>query len=300
MKFILLLVLCSLGAVTAQAQSHNPGPNSNCLLNKNVWLNSEKMVCPACEKKKENEKEARVAEDKRRMEALVAKAEADKIAFEKARLDKIAEDAKNAEASKVYINASPISANTTSISTTKPDVVKVDSLVVTTFYENSSKTFGIKNLKGEILFEPQFYDVEEVRNPNSENRIYATLNNTLKIFDLHGVLLKTVTIPDDKLKIKDVCYETGKTYLEHLLDKKTLYENFTFHTSTIYIVENGSLSENYKYLYIGNFKHSDKSFDTLWLTYTPGESKEAKLAKLEQTRQDFFSQGFTDRKMSCK
>lgn len=134
-KFLILLIFTLLCITSVNAQSHNPGPNSNCKLNKYNKFNIEKISCPACDAITKKENEAKAAEDKRRAEAIVAKAKAEKDALDKAYRDKLALDAKNREAAgKVIVTDKPKSTNTTEASDNKfkikdkviPIMVKVE------------------------------------------------------------------------------------------------------------------------------------------------------------------------------
>lgn len=83
---------------TTQAQAHNMGSNYNCKLQKKgYFFNSEKHPCPACAAKDKKEKDAKIAEDKRRFAAAQAEAEAKKAASEKVRLEKLRIEAAEAK-----------------------------------------------------------------------------------------------------------------------------------------------------------------------------------------------------------
>lgn len=113
MKQLLIAILTMFCLNCVCAQSHNPGPNSNCKLNKNYRPNIEKISCPACDLNDKKEKVAKVAEDKRRSDIIVAKAKSEKEALDKAYKDKLALDAKKAESGKVFINIPKISTKNT-------------------------------------------------------------------------------------------------------------------------------------------------------------------------------------------
>ena len=111
MKQLIIIMLTMFSLNFANAQSHNPGPNSNCKLNKNYRPNIEKISCPACDLNDKKEKTAIEAEDKRRSDVIVAKAKAEKEALDKAYKDKLALDAKKAEtAGKVFVDVKPSAA----------------------------------------------------------------------------------------------------------------------------------------------------------------------------------------------
>jgi hypothetical protein len=113
--FILIITLFCMSNV--KAQSHNMGGNYNCKLKKGNWFNEEKHACPACAAKDKKEKDAKLAEDNRRNQAVWDKAKADKIAKDKVWKAKQLEDAKNAHSGEVLINM-PKAKSTKS--TTKP------------------------------------------------------------------------------------------------------------------------------------------------------------------------------------
>jgi hypothetical protein len=83
-------------------------------------------MCPACENITKKEKEAKAAEDKRRFDILVAKEKAEKDAFEKERLEKIAEDKKTAEAGKVYISVNTTITNSVVNNAKKKEALKLE------------------------------------------------------------------------------------------------------------------------------------------------------------------------------
>lgn len=75
----------------------------------NVDISSEqfiriKEIINAKQQSEKKENEAKAAEDKRRSDVIIAKANAEKEALNKAHEDKLAEDKKNANSGKVYIN----------------------------------------------------------------------------------------------------------------------------------------------------------------------------------------------------
>lgn len=108
MKQLIIIMLTMFSLNFANAQSHNPGPNSNCKLNKNYRPNIEKISCPACDLNDKKEKTAIEAEDKRRSDIIVAKAKSEKEALDKAYKDKLALDAKKREAAGVVVVSVPV------------------------------------------------------------------------------------------------------------------------------------------------------------------------------------------------
>ena len=86
----------------------------------------EKHECPACAAKDKKEQNAKIAEDKRRFAAIQAEAEAKKVASEKVRLAKLAEEKKNAESGKVYINAQKSTVVTNNNTQSKKTEIKVN------------------------------------------------------------------------------------------------------------------------------------------------------------------------------
>lgn len=103
MKQILITILAVFFLNSVQAQSHIADANYGCRL-KPKSLNTEKSLCPACQSIEKKEKEAKIAEDKRRADATVAKANAEKASRQRAAELKKAEDAKNAHSGEVVIN----------------------------------------------------------------------------------------------------------------------------------------------------------------------------------------------------
>ncbi len=199
------------------AQSHNPGPNSNCKLNKNYRPNIEKISCPACELNDKKEKVAKVAEDKRRSDVVLAKVRAEEaalqIAFqEEKRLkleeakrkkdkeiaEKIAIDAnvkKNKEiAEKGQIKSNPKAGKVASID------YSIDKLVP--FEDKNRKICGLKIDNVEILSIPFettnanlirlvgtnyfMLQLENVIN-NRGNSSYSILDKFGKKFKLEGI-----------------------------------------------------------------------------------------------------------------
>ncbi len=126
------------------AQSHNPGPNSNCKLNKNYTPNIEKISCPACDNNAKKEKAAKAAEDKRRADVIIAKANTEKEALNKAREDKLAEDKKNANSGKVYINGNTNVVTKNVTENKKTEVVENKK----NYFYTLILTYGDRNEKG--------------------------------------------------------------------------------------------------------------------------------------------------------
>lgn len=108
-----------------QAQAHNMGANYNCKLKKRN-PGTEGYPCEACTAIYKKEQNAKIAEDKRRFAAAQAEAEAKKAASEKVRLAKLAEEKKNAESGKVYINAQKSTVVTNNNTQSKKTEIKVN------------------------------------------------------------------------------------------------------------------------------------------------------------------------------
>jgi len=115
---LLFTMLLLLAISNVQAQSHTFATGW-CKLAKSGGVKGESasLECQACNAKDKKEIEAKNVENKRRDDAIVAKAKAEKEAYENARKAKQVEDAKKANSGKVYINGNTNNAN--SIKTTK-------------------------------------------------------------------------------------------------------------------------------------------------------------------------------------
>ncbi len=122
MKKLFLTILLIFAIQTTQAQSHQMGAKYNCKLKKGN-PNTEGYPCEACTAKDKKEQNAKIAEDKRRFAVAQAEAEAKKAASEKVRLAKLAEEKKNAESGKVYINAQK---NTVATSSNKTKIKSLE------------------------------------------------------------------------------------------------------------------------------------------------------------------------------
>jgi hypothetical protein len=150
MKKLFLIMLLLFAIQITNAQAHQMGANYNCKLQKGSF-NTEKHYCAACAAKDKKEQDAKIAEDKRRNDVEMAKAKAEKEAKEKARLEKLAEEKKNAESGKVYINAQKNTVATSS--SVQPKLAKnvTDSTIMVAIYNSSTLVQGFENEKKEIL-----------------------------------------------------------------------------------------------------------------------------------------------------
>jgi hypothetical protein len=97
-----ILLLMTIGNVQAQSHTFAPGW---CKFAKvgGVKGESASLECQACNAKDKKEIEAKIAENKRRNDAIVAIAKAEKEAYENARKTKQLEDAKNKQSKEVTI-----------------------------------------------------------------------------------------------------------------------------------------------------------------------------------------------------
>lgn len=143
MKKLLILIITICCWSNVNAQSHDMSPGSTCKLIK-TSVNSESRVCPACAAKDKKEKDAKLAEDNRRNQAIWDKAKADKIANENAWKAKQLEDAKNAHSGEVLINGN---ANVGVKNVSSSKISEINKLQKNYFYsidkyENNSSLLG--------------------------------------------------------------------------------------------------------------------------------------------------------------
>ena len=140
-KTIILSVLL-FTAIDSYAQSHTFMPGW-CRLAKSgknqVQGESAKFQCKVCDKEKEKEKDAKIAEDKRRADITSANYNAKKAALKKAADLKKAEDLKNAHSGEVLINGNNFSVN--SVKTTKGKTK-----IISKKENSNSKLFSAKKL----------------------------------------------------------------------------------------------------------------------------------------------------------
>lgn len=136
-KLLLLLIVLLVSTRELRAQSHNPGVNYNCKLKKNNWLNEEKHPCPACENTEKKEKLAKAAENKKRQDAGVARAEAEKKAREQASAIQRAEAKKTENGTQLLINASVDNSKPT-----KKDLTGLKTTLISKKDHSKSKLFS--------------------------------------------------------------------------------------------------------------------------------------------------------------
>lgn len=141
---------------SVNAQSHKVGQaNYNCKLNKKGWFfNSEKLPCPACEVTEKKEKAAKAAEDKRRSDVTVAKANADKLAKDAAYKKTQAELAEKNKVTEVAVTM-PKSTVVNSNNQVKRGIVNSTDKAI---LKRNGSGRGFTNEKGEILFEKDEWD----------------------------------------------------------------------------------------------------------------------------------------------
>lgn len=210
MKRALLCLLIPVAMGKLSAQTHNPGPNSNCKFSKGS-PNLEKIMCPACEVKEAKEKEVKAVEDKRRSDLAAAKALAEQEAFEKARLEKLEREAAaekkrlaEEEADRIAMENlrkkyAEIAANGASNSdvTGKEGEVNLTNLVP--FYDDARKVYGFKLENIEMVILPygtyQSVRIEQlaktkyysVRYWNAEFHHSSIVNYLGEIMEIEGV-----------------------------------------------------------------------------------------------------------------
>lgn len=176
----LLMLFC---LHNATAQSHKVGQaNYNCKLNKKGWFfNSEKHPCPACQAKEDKEKNAKEAEDKRRMDAHNAKVLADKKA-EEARISEKIRLAKEEEQRKKDKEAADIIAREKAIkkykeiaanglvkSNAKGQASDIDLSQVKAFEDKNRKVYGFKINDEEVMtfpFDDESMNISRVADSN--------------------------------------------------------------------------------------------------------------------------------------
>jgi hypothetical protein len=241
MKQLLIIMLTMFSLNFANAQSHNPGPNSNCKLNKNYRPNIEKISCPACDLNDKKEKVAIVAEDKRRSDIIVAKAKVEKEALDKAYKDKLALDAKNTEsAGKVVIDVPKVKTGTAinnrKISGNPILVSKKDnskSVLYSKMERINEQVWAlIFNDKGDTIIKSKDFSVQSldwnnklnylnyVKKSPPSNVFLASFHPTINIYNSKGEKL----LNEDNIKKVFYC---GDDFYLYVIDEK--YEN-DFHS----------------------------------------------------------------------
>ncbi|MFL9831467.1 cell envelope integrity protein TolA [Flavobacterium sp. ST-87] len=182
-KFLLSALLMLFFLNSVNAQSHKVGQaNYNCKLNKKGWFfNSEKLSCPACEATDKKEKTAKAAEDKRRNDVAIAKANADKLAAEKLRQEKLRlakeeekrikdkEIADKIANDKAIQKNKQIAASAAIKSNVKGQIGKTDPSTVTSFYDNKRRVYGLIADGKEIITFPYEENLTTIRRINDTN-----------------------------------------------------------------------------------------------------------------------------------
>lgn len=167
MKLLLITMLTMLCLNSVNAQSHVIKPDVNCKLNK-VKYGTEAAICPACANIDKKEKEAKEAEDKRRADAIVAKAKAEHEAMNKAREDKLKQEKEDEdkrkekeESDKIARDAmmkryNEIAEKGRVKSTVKGEAVSTDFSIdkIETFNDEERRIYGFKIAETEILTFP--------------------------------------------------------------------------------------------------------------------------------------------------
>jgi len=195
-KILLFLAALFIGTISF-AQSHNTTVGSSCKYAKNRCTNMEGCPqCAACNADDKKEKEAKVAEVKKRNEKIWADAKAKKDAEQKAYQDKIAADEKKrkSESGEVLINAQPASKtiNNTSSVDGKTIVVSKKNFSTSTLYSKHSYnnkedwTFIVDKVGDTILKSTEFsaWDWDK----SSSSAIY--LNSSAKNPPFNAVVVK--------------------------------------------------------------------------------------------------------------
>lgn len=213
-KFLLSALLMLFFLNSVNAQSHKVGQaNYNCKLNKKGWFfNSEKLSCPACEATDKKEKAAKAAEDKRRSDVAVAKANADKLAAEKLKIQKEEEKRiKDKEIADKILNDKltqknkQIAATGSIKSNIKGTSDNIDLANIECFTDNKRKIYGFKVDNKETLTFPfengSKSDISRINGTNlfelgiwdSENKYYGRpsyyyiLDHTGKKISIKGI-----------------------------------------------------------------------------------------------------------------
>lgn len=224
-----------------QAQTHQMGANYNCKLKKGNG-NTEGYPCEACTAKDKKEKDAKIAEDKRRFAAAQAEAEAKKAASEKVRLAKLAETEKNAESGKVYINGNKNTVSTSSSAQPKLAKNVTDNTIMVAIYNSYTLVQGFENEKKEILVK---------NNEWKETKTFSEISMTVNCPKNLGVV-----------RLGDSYFNQFKDYTYHydIVNSKGEYLFNDKNIRSIYYINDGWLligvfeSYNY-YLYNLNTKN---------------------------------------------
>jgi hypothetical protein len=214
----LLFTIVLLMAISkVQAQSHTFATGW-CKLAKSGGVKGESasLECQACNAKDKKEIEAKNVENKRRDDAIVAKAKAEKEAYENARKAKQVEDAKKANTGKVYINGNTIIADKTStpVKQEKPKTTEKDY-----FYTKSGPPTDLQYYFGYGVNDGFVVNDIKVLNSNQFKNYFGPINketNTLNFPANIGIVIlnNERTLPSGKkLAISDIVDINGKRIL---------------------------------------------------------------------------------------
>lgn len=265
LKFLLLVITALFCLNNADAQTHKIGQaNYNCKLNKKGWFfNSEKLSCPACEATEKKEQTAKAAEDKRRNDAV--KAKADKSASENLKLSKEEqqgkkgkETAKTASNTNPAIQNRPNAANGAINSNVKGQVPKVDPSAISAFSDRSNRVYGLISNEKQIVKFPYEDDYTQI------NRIKGTNLFEVMVMGKH---------PNgwEKYLYSFIIDHKGKRLSIDNVNKFDYPIEINTETNILYLYKKLAEAES-----IGNKCRESKTF------YTIFESKEAAVADISK------------------
>ncbi|HQZ24162.1 MAG TPA: hypothetical protein PLD18_02590 [Flavobacterium sp.] len=277
MKKLFLTILLFFAIQATQAQAHQMGAKYNCKLKKGS-PNTEGYPCPACTAIYKKEQNAKIAEDKRRFAAIQAEAEAKKVASEKVRLAKLAEEKKNAESGKVYINAqkntvvtnNQIEKKTSNNETKVKNVTNKTVMIGLDSWLKHEGTF--KNEKGEIILENKNW-IETYSLP-----FYSVTNNCpsnvgiVNYQSSRGVRVKNIVNSKGEYLFND-SGDDEISHIAHIKDGWLIAGNYNFKNSYLYNINTG------KKITIGNYPIQVNSIDQINEIFMPIFSNSVELNK---------------------
>ncbi|CAA9201209.1 hypothetical protein FLACOL7796_03655 [Flavobacterium collinsii] len=156
------------------AQGHQSGGKWCCLL-KSKGCDSERYLCPACEKNENKKREDKAAEDKRRADIVAAKIEADKKTREIERKKELAELAEKNKVTEVFVTM-PKSASVAS------DLQPKKTSSISTSTPSSDSDTSSPSSSSDVSIYNNIYAAENVRKYNEQKALVDVTTGIIDLF----------------------------------------------------------------------------------------------------------------------
>jgi len=229
------------------AQGHQSGGKWCCLL-KSKGCDSERYLCPACEKNENKKREDKAAEDKRRADIVAAKIEADKKTREIERKKELAELAEKNKVTEVFVTM-PKSASVAS------DLQPKKTSSISTSTPSSDSDTSSPSSSSDVSIYNNIYAAENARKYNEQKALADVTKGITDLFsaspekqqrDRDAAFAELQRYKREQKEIANLKKEEFKGYYSELISKAK--EGDEIHRMILYFAATALLQNPYEYL----------------------------------------------------